>query len=79
MVDILLRNVDETLDKNIRIQAAQHGRTRELEIKFILESAMQKKPRKRSLCDALLDCPSLTDQHDPNDLFTRSNAPARDH
>jgi len=75
MTDILIRDIDENLDKALRIRAVEHGRTREAEIKIILKSVVAKRPKKRSLADALLDIPKL--DVDTEELFKRSSSSAR--
>ena len=75
MTDILLRNVDEALDKALRIQAIEHGRTREAEIKSILETAVvARRPHKRSISEALMSIPKLDD---PDGLFKRPKSQTR--
>jgi len=69
MTDILIRNVDEAVDRALRERATAHGRSREAEIKIILEAALSQKPRARSLAEALLAIPTL--DADPDVLFER--------
>jgi plasmid stability protein len=40
MPSITIRNIDEDLKKRLRLQAAQHGRSMEEEIRAILRSAL---------------------------------------
>jgi plasmid stability protein len=75
MTDILLRNVDDKLDKALRIRAIEHGWTREAEIKTILESAVLKKPRKRAFSEVLLAIPKI--DGDVDELFRRSGSGSR--
>ena len=75
MTDILIRDIDNSLDKALKIRAIRHGRTREAEIKFILKSAVSRRLEKRSLADALMDIPKL--DHDADDLFKRPAAYSR--
>jgi plasmid stability protein len=75
MASILIRDIDEALDKALKIRAAQHGCTREAEIKAILQAAVGQIPRKRPLAEALMDIPQL--DADIEDLFARSQSPAR--
>ena len=67
MTDILIRDIDNELDKALKIMAIQHGRTREAEIKSILKSVVSRRPEKRSLADALMDIPRL--DADTDELF----------
>lgn len=76
MTHILIRNVDDKLDKALRISAAQHGCTRETEIKTILENVALSRP-KRSLAEALLSIPDIESDSDMDLLFGRSDSPAR--
>ncbi|MCY4428232.1 MAG: hypothetical protein OXC05_14565 [Halieaceae bacterium] len=75
MTDVLIRNIDETLDKALKLRALEHGRTREAEIKVILESVVSRSPEKRSLADALMDIPKL--DNDAGHLFKRPRSSAR--
>ena len=76
MTDILIRDIDNQLDKALKIRAIQHGRTREAEIKSILKSVFIRRPEKRPLADVLMDIPKL--DSDEVDLFERPDASARD-
>ena len=69
MTDILIRDIDNELDKALKIMAIQHGRTREAEIKSILKSAVSRRPGKRALADVLMDIPKL--DTDTDELFKR--------
>ena len=75
MTDILIRDIDEKLDKALRIRAIEHGHTRETEIKIILKSAVAGRPKKRALADVLMDIPKSDINAD--ELFGRSSSPAR--
>ncbi len=45
MANVNIRNLPDEVHRAIRIQAAQHGRSTEAEIRFILESAMKPEGR----------------------------------
>jgi plasmid stability protein len=75
MTDILIRDIDETLDKALKVRAIEHGRTREAEIKVILKSVVSRRAKKRSLADALMDIPKL--DADIMHLFRRADSSAR--
>lgn len=75
MTDILIRDIDEALDKALKVRAIEHGRTREAEIKDILQAAISAGPKKRSLVDAIMDIPKL--EADVDHLFERPVSPAR--
>jgi plasmid stability protein len=75
MTDILIRDIEEALDKALKVRAIEHGRTREAEIKVILKSVVSRRPKKRSLADALMDIPKLG--ADVNHLFKRPDSSAR--
>ena len=75
MTDILIRDIDESLDKALKVRAIEHGRTREAEIKVILNSVISRGPKKRSLAEAIMDIPKL--EADVDDLFERSSSSAR--
>lgn len=75
MTDILIRDIDDALDRALRVNAARHGRTREAEIKAILQAAIDGAPAKRPLAEALMEIPKL--DADVDELFARSQSPAR--
>ena len=75
VTDILIRDIDNKLDKALKIRAIQHGRTREAEIKSILKSVVSRRPEKRSLAEVLMDIPKLDINTD--DLFERPASSAR--
>lgn len=75
MSDILIRDIDESLDQALKINAARHGRSRDAEIKAILRDAIDCRPAKRSLAEALMDIPQL--EADPEAIFARSKSDAR--
>lgn len=75
MTNVLLRNVDEKLDKTLRLRAVEHGWTREAEIKSILAAAVATKPRKRPFSEALRAIPTL--DVDVDTLFKRPEADSR--
>ena len=75
MTDILIRDIDNKLDKALKIRAIQHGRTREAEIKSILKSVVSRRPEKRSLAEVLMDIPKLDTNTDA--LFDRPAGSAR--
>lgn len=75
MTNILIRDIDEVLDKALKIRAIENGRTREAEIKVILESAVGSAPKRRSLAEVILDIPGL--DADVNELFKRPTSLAR--
>ncbi|NYZ69680.1 hypothetical protein H0A36_27065 [Endozoicomonas sp. SM1973] len=77
MPNILIRDIDTKLDKALRISAARHERTREAEIKAILEAAVMKRPKKRELIDVLQDLSCLDDDYDVDELFGRPDSNAR--
>jgi plasmid stability protein len=75
MTDILIRNIDESLDKALKIRAIKHGHTREAEIKAILQLVIKQPPKKRPLAEELMEIPTLNT--DVDELFGRSKSPAR--
>ena len=75
MTDILIRDIDQALDKALKVRAIEHGRTREAEIKDILRAVISAGPKKRSLVDAIMDIPKL--DSDVDHLFERSGSSAR--
>jgi plasmid stability protein len=76
MVDILIRDIDEKLDKALKLRALEHGCTREAEIKAILQASVIKHPKKRSLANALLEIPKL--DTDVDELFARPTSSSRE-
>lgn len=78
MVNILIRDLNENLNKTLKVRAAQHGHTREIEIKAILKAAIiGKRPQKRLLADALMDIPKISSKINNEELFKRSDSPSR--
>ncbi len=75
MANILIRDIDESLNKALKLRAIEHDRTREAEIKVILRSVVDKLPQKRPLAEALMDIPTL--DIDVDTLFERSHSPGR--
>jgi len=51
MPDILIRDLDEALDRALKMRAIEHGCTREAKIK----AAIYQAPKKRPLTEALMD------------------------
>jgi len=56
MASITIRNLDERTKKNLKIRAAQHGRSMEEEVRQIIKSALQQDrattQRKETLAEA---------------------------
>ena len=44
MASIIVRNLDEGLKRQLRIQAAQNGRSMEAEVRGILQTALNRQP-----------------------------------
>lgn len=76
MTDILIRDIDGDLVKALSLQATKNNRSLEAEIKAILQTAVTKPLKKRSLADALLEIPKLDDDADVDKLFERPGSTA---
>jgi plasmid stability protein len=49
MSTLTIRNIDDDLKKRLRIEAAQHGRSMEEEVRVILKAALNKTPSQQGL------------------------------
>ena len=58
MVDLLVRNVDESLVRALKKRAGAHGRSAEAEHRAILAAALAR-PRKLSFAEALQSMPAV--------------------
>ncbi|HEX4955172.1 MAG TPA: DNA-binding protein [Thermoanaerobaculia bacterium] len=70
MAQLVVRNLDEELVKELKLRAARHGRSAEAEHREILRLALAPKP-KRSLKELLLAMPDVGEDSDferPRDL-----------
>jgi plasmid stability protein len=56
--NLVVRNVDESIVKTLKEQAARHGRSAEAEHREILKAALQQ-PRKRSFNEVLASMPNV--------------------
>lgn len=79
MATLTIRNFDETLKTQLRIEAAQHGHSMEEEVRIILRRALTHPERRdglgsrihqrfAALADPGLDIPSRTEQPRPATL-----------
>jgi plasmid stability protein len=55
MASITIRKLDESLKKDLRRQAAEHGRSVEAEVREILRAAVKKTPKNRETGADLFD------------------------
>ena len=53
MASIVIRKLDDKVKEKLRLRAARHGRSMELEVREILRSAVKEKPRRLNLADAI--------------------------
>ena len=53
MASIIIRQLDEKVKEKLRLRAARHGRSMELEVREILNSAVREKPKRINLADAI--------------------------
>ncbi len=58
MVDLLVRNVDESLVRALKERAGAHGRSAEAEHRAILAAALAR-PRRLSFAEALASMPAV--------------------
>ncbi len=58
MAQLIVRNLDEEVVRQLKIRAARHGRSAEAEHREILCEALRKTPPKKSLKTLLLDMPA---------------------
>lgn len=58
MSTLVVRNLDERIARELKLQAARHGRSAEAEHRAILAAALSK-TRRRSLADVLAQMPDV--------------------
>lgn len=58
MANLIVRNIDESIVKALKIRAAQHGISAEAEHRKILEQALVK-PKKKTFAEALALIPDV--------------------
>lgn len=56
MATLIVRNVDDSISKALKIRASQHGISAEAEHRRILEAALLQ-PRRRQLAEVLMEIP----------------------
>lgn len=66
---LIVRNLEEEVVRELKLRAAQHGRSAEAEHREILRQALRPNKAKRSLKDLLLAMPAVGDDND----FTRAS------
>jgi plasmid stability protein len=64
MAQLIVRNVDERVVRQLKIRAAQHGRSMEAEHREILRQALTGDRKRRSLKEALLEMPNVGKDED---------------
>jgi len=73
MAQLLVRNLDEDLVRELKIRAAKHGRSAEEEHREILRAALRGRPH-RNFKELLASMPAVGDDTD----FERHDDPGRD-
>lgn len=63
MAQLIVRNLEEELVRELRVRAAAHGRSAEAEHREILRRALAPRPA-RSLKDLLLEMPNVGEDSD---------------
>ena len=64
MSQLIVRNLDEKVVRELRLRAARHGRSAEAEHREILREALLPKAGRQPLKDYLLTMPSVGDDRD---------------
>jgi plasmid stability protein len=64
MAQLIVRNLEETLVKALKITAARNGRSAEAEHREILRAALRPKSPAPTLKDVLLEMPSVGEDRD---------------
>ena len=64
MSQLIVRNLDEEVVRELRVRAARHGRSAEAEHREILRKALLPKADRRPLKDYLLSMPSVGEDSD---------------
>jgi len=71
---LIVRNLEEEVVRELKLRAAQHGRSAEAEHREILRDALLPARPRRSLKELLLAMPAVGEDAD----FERSSDPGRD-
>ncbi|HEY4081757.1 MAG TPA: DNA-binding protein [Burkholderiaceae bacterium] len=74
MADLLVRGVDESLVRALKVRAGEHGRSAEAEHREILAAALAR-PRRRSFADVLASMPDVGTDADFERAISGSEAP----
>jgi plasmid stability protein len=61
---LIVRNIEEEVVRELRLRAARHGRSAEAEHRQILREALLPKKRKKSLKELLLSMPPVGEDAD---------------
>jgi plasmid stability protein len=64
MAQLLVRDIESDVVRELKVRAAQHGRSAEEEHRQILREALRSKGRVRSLKEILLEMPDVGDDRD---------------
>ena len=64
MAQLIVRNLDEEIVRELKVQAARHGRSAEAEHREILRRALRPSEPRRSLKEMLLSMPDVGDDAD---------------
>lgn len=64
MTQLIVRNLDEEVVRELKLRAARHGRSAEAEHREILREALLPDRRRKPLKDLLLAIPSVGDDSD---------------
>ena len=74
MTQLIVRNLEEEVVRELKLRAARHGRSAEAEHREILRQVLLGKKKKRALKDVLQAMPSVGEDTD----FERIPDPGRD-
>ncbi|MEM7588110.1 MAG: DNA-binding protein [Acidobacteriota bacterium] len=74
MAQLIVRNLDEQIVRELKVRAAGHGRSAEAEHREILHEALLPSQRQDSIKDALLAMPGVGEDSD----FERDSDPGRE-
>ena len=75
MAQITVRKLDEELLRTLKIQAAEHGRSAEAEVRVILAESLTQRTGRRTFVEHLLAIPTDLSDQDP---FPRIEGTPRD-
>lgn len=72
MANLTVRNVDDDLVQALKARALEHGNSAEAEHRLLLDQALRRVKKQKSLVEQLLEIPKLDEGEEPGDYFGRA-------